>query len=76
MGDQYPNKEKPGKRLKSNWNFSVYNIYNRANPYAIYFRTIEESDLGKNPGAITGNTAAFQTTLFKIIPAITWNFEF
>jgi len=76
LGVTLKNKEKPGKRLKSNWNFSVYNIYNRANPYAIYFRTIAESDLGKNPGAITGNTAAFQTTLFKIIPAITWNFEF
>jgi len=69
-------KEKPGKRFKSNWNFSVYNLYNRENPYALYGRQITEGDLDKYPTAIVGNTAAFQTTLFKIIPAITWNFEF
>ncbi len=69
-------KEKPDKNFKSNWNFSVYNLYNRENPYAIYFREIVETDLDKFPNATIGNTAAFQTTLFKIIPAITWNFEF
>jgi hypothetical protein len=51
-------------------------LYNRANPYAIYFRTVEVEDIEKNPDAIVGNTAAFQTTLFQMIPAITWNFEF
>ncbi len=69
-------KEKPDKKFKSNWNFSVYNLYNRENPYAIYFREVAETDLEKFPDANVGETAAFQTTLFKIIPAITWNFEF
>ena len=76
IGVTLKSKEKPNKRLKSNWNFSVYNVYNRENPYALYFRTINTSDLEKFPDAIPGNTAGFQTTLFKIIPAITWNFEF
>ena len=58
------------------FNFSVYKLYNRENPYAIYFRTIDAEDAEKFDGAVEGNTAAFQTTLFKIIPAITWNFEF
>ena len=66
----------PFKHLKSSWNFSIYNLYNRENPYALYFREISNTDLEKFPEAQVGNTAAFQTTLFKIIPAITWNFEF
>ena len=76
IGVTLKSKEKPDKRFKSNWNFSVYNLYNRENPYAIYFREIGDSDLEKFPNAKVGDTAAFQTTLFKIIPAITWNFEF
>ena len=76
IGVTLKGKEKPNKRLKSNWNFSVYNVYNRENPYALYFREINTGDLDKFPDAQVGNTAAFQTTLFKIIPAITWNFEF
>jgi hypothetical protein len=76
FGVTIKSKEKPSKNFKSSWNFSVYNLYNRENPYAIYFRPISEDDLAKYPTAIVGNTAAFQTTLFKIIPAITWNFEF
>ncbi|PCJ65965.1 MAG: hypothetical protein COA58_07755 [Bacteroidetes bacterium] len=76
IGVTLKSKEKPDKRFKSNWNFSIYNLYNRANPYTIRFGEINEDDLEKNEGAIVGNTAAFQTTLFKMIPAITWNFEF
>ena len=76
IGITIKSKERPEKRFKSNWNISVYNLYNRENPYAIYFREIRDTDIEKNPGAVVGNTGAFQTTLFKMIPAITWNFEF
>ena len=76
IGVTLKSKEKPDKRFKSNWNFSIYNLYNRENPYALYFREIQDADLVKFPDAQVGNTGAFQTTLFKIIPAITWNFEF
>jgi hypothetical protein len=76
IGVTLKSKEKPDKRFKSNWNFSIYNLYNRENPYALYFREIQDADLVKFPNAQVGNTGAFQTTLFKIIPAITWNFEF
>ena len=30
-----PNKKK-NKKFKSSWNFSIYNVYNRKNPYFIY----------------------------------------
>lgn len=54
----------------SSWNFSVYNIYNRMNPYFIYF---------DNEGSIQeGNlrVTAKQVSLFPILPSVTWNFSF
>lgn len=55
------------KKFESSWNFSVYNAYARENAYQITFRQ-SESDPNK--------TEAVQTTLFRIVPAITWNFKF
>lgn len=55
---------------QSNWNFSVYNVYNRHNPYFIFF---------DNEGSIQeGNlkVVAKQVSLFPILPSITWNFSF
>ncbi|HEX9006373.1 MAG TPA: hypothetical protein VF889_03695, partial [Bacteroidota bacterium] len=52
---------------KSNLNFSVYNLYNRQNAYAITFRQ-NRADPTK--------TEAVQYTLFPIIPSLTWNFNF
>lgn len=55
---------------QSNWNFSVYNVYNRHNPYFIFF---------DNEGSIQeGNlkVTAKQVSLFPILPSITWNFSF
>jgi hypothetical protein len=52
---------------KSNLNFSIYNVYNRANAYAITFRQDRN-----NPA----RTEAVQYTLFPIIPSVTYNFNF
>ncbi|GAB4133681.1 MAG: TonB-dependent receptor [Bacteroidia bacterium] len=55
---------------QSTWNFSVYNVYNRMNPYFIYF---------DNEGSIAeGNiqVKAKQVSLFPILPSVTWNFHF
>lgn len=54
-------------RRESAWNFSIYNAYNRANAYSIDFQ-----DNPDNPS----QTQAIQTTLFKIIPSISYNFKF
>jgi hypothetical protein len=54
-------------RKESSWNFSIYNAYNRANAYSIDFR-----DSPTN----FRQTEAVQTTLFKIIPSISYNFKF
>lgn len=58
------------RRWKSNWTFAVYNAYNRANPFFIYF------DATGNPGAGTFQVVAKQVSLFSILPSVTWNFEF
>jgi len=57
------------RRFKSSWNFSVYNLYNRMNPYFIYFAT---NDTNNGGFQIT----AKQVSLFPILPSVTWNFEF
>ena len=52
--------EKLKKRFTSSWNFSVYNLYARENAYSISF---EDSKIT-------------QTSLFKMIPSVTYNFKF
>jgi hypothetical protein len=64
-----PNK-KPNSKLKSQWVFSVYNLYSRKNPYFIYF------DQEGNPYNGTLHIQAKQVSLFPVIPAVTWNFKF
>ena len=54
-------------KYESNWSFSIYNALNRANAYSISFK-----DDPNNPN----RTVAEQTTLFKLIPSVTYNFKF
>ena len=51
-------------------------MYNRANAYAIYFREATAEDAKKHEFVTEGDQIAVQVTLFKLIPSITWNFEF
>jgi CarboxypepD_reg-like domain/TonB-dependent Receptor Plug Domain len=76
IGITWRNKVKPNKKFKSSWNLSVYNLYNRANAYAIYFREATDKEVIEKEDVNTGDQVAVQVTLFKIIPSITWNFEF
>ena len=58
------------KRFRSNWSFSIYNVYNRANPFFLYV---------DNDGSVFEGdfqVKVKQVTLFPIIPSVTWNFEF
>lgn len=58
------------KRFKSDWAFSIYNVYNRANPYFLYVDN--DGDFLQGDFEISVK----QVTLFPIIPSVTWNFEF
>jgi len=61
---------KQKKKITSSWNFSVYNVYNRSNPYFMFFDYT--GDLSTNNIKVT----AYQMSLFPILPSITWNFKF
>lgn len=52
---------------RSSWTFSLYNAYGRDNAYTITFQT--------NPNN-PAETQAVQTSLFKFVPSITYNFKF
>ena len=47
--------------------FSLYNAYGRENAYMIQFRT-NDNDSNK--------TTAYQYSLFKFVPSVSWNFKF
>ena len=58
------------KKFRSNWAFSVYNVYNRANPFFLYV---------DNDGKFLSGDfkiSVKQVSLFPIIPSVTWNFQF
>ncbi|MDR6545095.1 hypothetical protein J2810_001137 [Chryseobacterium rhizosphaerae] len=55
------------KRFKGSWTFGIYNLYGRENAYTITFE-----DNPNNPGT----TRAMQTSLFRWVPNITYNFKF
>jgi hypothetical protein len=55
------------KKYHSGWTFGIYNVYNRKNPYSVIFRDTHDSP---------PRTEAVETSLFGIIPSVTWNFKF
>ena len=59
------------KRGESDLTFSVYNVYNRRNPYFVYFEQVKDADRIETLGF-----QAKQVALFPLIPAITYNFKF
>lgn len=65
LGATYTKITKRGR--ESSWSFSVYNAYNRYNPFSIEFQ--------QDPNNAQ-KTQAVQTSLFGIVPAITYNFKF
>lgn len=65
IGVNIEGNHKRKKLAHSFWNFSIYNLLGRNNPYSIYFVT----DNGK--------IKAYKTSIFSIpIPTLTYNFKF
>ena len=56
----------PRRSWESEWVFSVYNVYNRLNAASIFFRENQR----------TGENQAIQTSIFGIVPSISYNFKF
>jgi hypothetical protein len=61
---------KKKRKVESYWVFSVYNVYNRMNPYFIYFDQKGSAFQG------TLEIEAKQVSLFPVLPSVTWNFRF
>jgi hypothetical protein len=61
---------KKTEKIESSWSFSIYNIYNRRNPYYIYFES--KGDLKE----YKLETSLKQVSLFPIIPSIAYRFKF
>lgn len=61
---------KKKKKFRNSWAFSIYNVYNRANPFFLYV----DQDGNFFDGDFS--LSVKQVTLFPIIPSVTWNFEF
>lgn len=62
----YTPKPDSKKRWKSEWVFSIYNVYNRSNAAAMMF--------GQN--SETGLSEAKRISIFGIVPGVTYNFKF
>ncbi|KAF2331542.1 TonB-dependent receptor [Flavobacterium nitrogenifigens] len=60
-----PSKNKD-RNWKGEWVFSIYNLYNRMNAASINFR--QNTDTGMNE--------AIKTSIFGIVPAVSYNFKF
>ena len=54
------------RNWKGEWVFSIYNLYNRKNAAAINFRQNRE----------TGTNEAVKTSIFGMVPAVSYNFKF
>ena len=61
-------KLKPFKKINSELNFSIYNVYNRANPYQVFFST---KDLSNNY-----DFKLKMSYLLPIIPSVSWTFHY
>lgn len=59
-------KDKPNRKYKSEWSFSVLNTYFRKNTYSINFRKNED----------TGDSEAIKTYFFPILPSVAYNIKF
>lgn len=60
-----PRKNKD-RNWKGEWVFSIYNLYNRQNAASINFQQNVD----------TGNNEAIKTSIFGIVPAVSYNFKF
>lgn len=64
----------PERKWRSQYVFSVYNVYNRHNPFTLYTRVQKDKD-----GNVIGDGTQKEARLiylFPIFPSVTWNFKF
>ncbi len=64
-------KKKEGRKWESTWNFSIYNLYNRQNPFSVYSQNVNSGQ--ENTGT---DKQIVMSWLFPLIPSVTYNINF
>lgn len=59
-------KRNQNRKLQGEWVFSLYNVYSRKNAASISFRRNQDTNVNE----------AVRTSIFGIVPAVTYNFKF
>ena len=62
-------------KFETGLNFSIYNVYNRQNPFMVFFETTLSTDNG-DITSFSMQNHAYQMSLFPIIPSVMWTFKF
>jgi len=70
LGVNFIKQKKWGERT---WTISIYNVYNRKNPFFIY---LQENGEGENGDLEYSTYQPMQISLFPIIPSIRYSFKF
>ncbi|MCE7053775.1 TonB-dependent receptor [Algoriphagus sp. AGSA1] len=69
-----------GRKWRGSWNFSIYNLYGRKNPFSYEFKKIYNEDINydsdESGPATTSRNGIVMTYLFTFLPSLTYNFEF
>lgn len=62
------------RKWQGEWHFSVYNVYNRKNPFTIYTETVEDES-NNSPGN-NYKKVAKMIYLFPVLPSVSYNISF
>lgn len=69
-----------GRKWRGSWNFSIYNLYGRKNPFSYQFTDIINDQINFDPSSgqeiVSRRPGVVMTYLFTFLPALTYNFEF
>lgn len=76
-------KEKPNRKWNSETNFSIYNVYNRKNPFTVYVQSATTDKKNQDGTVSTGdaipgtaNQEAVMLYLFPILPSLSYTINF
>ncbi|TVP44432.1 MAG: TonB-dependent receptor [Mongoliibacter sp.] len=72
--------EDKGRKWRGSWNFSIYNLYGRKNPFTYQFTDIVNGeinfDVSSGQEIVSRRPGVVMTYLFTFLPALTYNFQF
>lgn len=69
------------KKGERNWNISIFNVYNRKNPYYYYYDReyetyVTNTGTGYETGSVPGPLKLYQKSLFSFFPSFSYSYNF